>query len=327
MDAERWILVPLDGSTRAEAVLPHAVAMARTTGHGLLLMQAIVPDIAVEPVLWSGGIMPGTSGDGLLEVHQESARAYLRSVATRLVGDGVAVRSDVVVDASVVEAIVEHAGPQVALIAMTTHGRSGLPRLVLGSVAERVLHEARVPLLLVRAGEQALIEDEPLAYRRVLVPLDGSPFAEQALTQAHAIARCNGATLRLAGVVPNADDRDLSADNVPSWQQVRAQLRCDELQAYLDYTADQLAREGLTARVALLRGEPAQALLGNAKDEQVDLVIMATHGRIGLPRLVFGSVATDVLRHATTPVLLIHASEPSALSVATTQSDQNMSDR
>jgi nucleotide-binding universal stress UspA family protein len=112
------------------------------------------------------------------------------------------------------------------MIAMATHGRSGLGRWLLGSVAEKVLQAVPRPLLLVRAREFIPAIPIDVSYRRILVPLDGSPFAEQALGQAQAIAAATGATLMLVTVVPMLDDAALAEVGVvPAWIEASARLR------------------------------------------------------------------------------------------------------
>lgn len=151
------------------------------------------------------------------ETASVDAHAYLTGVANRLADSGLVVSTEVL-EGDPATAIGDYAAarPGDVLIAMATHGRSGLGRWLLGSVAERVLHMAPAPLLLVRPpssptphplGEGRLPAAGSLPYTHRLVPLDGSPLAEQALDQAATLARALGATLVLVAVVPTGDDR------------------------------------------------------------------------------------------------------------------------
>lgn len=144
----RRLLVPLDGSALAEKALAHAQELARLFGSELILLRVVVsPYTLVAPDL----ILAGADPD--LPALRANAEAYLRSVASRLEGQGVTVRT-VVCDGPVAETILDQAQAQDAdLIVMSTHGRSGVRRWVYGSVAERVLQGAACPVLLIRAAE------------------------------------------------------------------------------------------------------------------------------------------------------------------------------
>ena len=135
--------------------------------------------------------------------------------------------------------------------------------------------------------------------RSILVPLDGSDFAEHALPVALGIAHRSGATVHVASVhVPPPPDPDLSAE----WdEEVREAQR-----EYMERVGQRLrAQDGVRADVALLEGAPGDALSRHGSDVGADLVVMTTHGRTGLSRLWFGSVANDVVRHGSLPTLLV----------------------
>jgi nucleotide-binding universal stress UspA family protein len=142
-------------------------------------------------------------------------------------------------------------------------------------------------------------------YKRILLTLDRSPLAEQALPHAVAVAQAFGASIELVGVVPIAEQTTTYAAGVAvDWE--------SEVAQYGEYLAGVLSRvqeEGLRARSQILRGDVAGEILRHAEENDVDLVVMSTHGRSGLGRWVYGSIADRVLRHAATPVLLVRATE------------------
>jgi nucleotide-binding universal stress UspA family protein len=180
--------------------------------------------------------------------------------------------------------ILEQAKAQGAdLIAMCTHGRSGAARFVLGSVADEVLRHAEVPLFLVPRGCRPWQN----GVSRVLVPLDGSPLAEEVIEPTLRLADAFHAELLLARVMEHSDDDR------------------EKAMAYLDKVASGFPQRGRHVRTQLLSGSPAAALAETARDEAVDLIAMATHGRGGVARLLLGSVATTTLLRATTPVLVV----------------------
>jgi len=144
-----------------------------------------------------------------------------------------------------------------------------------------------------------------MMYKRVMLTLDRSPLAEQALPHAVALAKAFGASIELVGVVPIVPPDGMYAGAVTvDWESETAQ--------YEEYLAGVLSRvqeEGLKARSEIRRGDVANEILRHAEEAQVDVIVMSTHGRSGLGRWVYGSIADRVLRHATAPVLLVRATE------------------
>jgi nucleotide-binding universal stress UspA family protein len=168
----------------------------------------------------------------------------------------------------------------------------------MGSVAERFMHQATVPVFLVRAGDKAA----PASFRRLLVPLDGSALAERALDQAREIAGPDTTLVLVRVVEPvydviGSDDTALVV-NDEATDQVEAEAR-----QYMDTIAAQSPR----AEVHLRRGRSASELLDAAQNSDVDAIVMTTHGNTGPTRWLMGSVADEVFRHTDRPVLLVSA--------------------
>jgi nucleotide-binding universal stress UspA family protein len=217
MEMQKQIIVPLDGSRLAEHALPHAVALAGATGSGLTLLQVVPITPATTPIIW--GVPVGSIGPDYHEALVASAQGYLQSIAQEIGREGLTPQSEVLTGEAA-EAIITHTEqqPEAAMIVMSTRGRSGLSRWVFGSVAEKVLEAAPVPLALIRPAELPADEDgvETSAlvppglggipaiprYRTVLVPLDGSARAEAALEHASALAVATGASILLVSVMP-----------------------------------------------------------------------------------------------------------------------------
>jgi nucleotide-binding universal stress UspA family protein len=207
------------------------------------------------------------------------------------------------------EAILDYANEaRIDQVVMATHGYSGIKRWTHGSVAERVLQTTRVPLLLVRVSGQDVTRDwqEPMVCQRILVPLDGSPVAEQILPTITTLAQALGAQLILFQV-PIAH---VSGWMTGEWYlPVQGVLETAEgdAQAYLRGVAEDLKEQGLDVAIATGMGSVANCIVEYADANQVDLIAMCTHGRTGLARWALGSVADRVLRAANTPVLLVRA--------------------
>jgi nucleotide-binding universal stress UspA family protein len=313
---ERQILVPLDGSALSETVQPHAIAMARATSSALALLR-VVPNLgAIERRAWPAGTAV-TQPRGA-EREFQLARAYLREIAGQLRGDGFEVSTHILEGNPAAE-IIDYSrnDATVTMVAMATHGRSGISRWVFGSVAEKVLHAATKPLLLVHAPGEAPRVLPRVEYHTILVPLDGSTFAEQALGLAQEMAQDTQAHLLLVAVVPHGEDPDVvEAGMVPLWVMEKHQGAVYDVQHALVDDVQRLATTGLDVRMKIATGKPAEEILKVATHEQADLIVMATHGRGGLARLWMGSVASKVVQSMTGAVLLLRATEPAEASAA-----------
>ena len=276
------ILVPVDGSQRAEAALPYAVALAEAVGVGISLL-AVVDDLGA-----------GAHADRLEALVGEGLRSYLHRLAEQLRAGG-----------TLVEAAVRQGDPAATILAqaqharaivMTTRGLGGLDRWRLGSVADKVMRLAPCPVVLIRPGEDTSVGDQPWQPRRILVPLDGSPLAEEALPTAYGWATALGSAVVLVQVQPWLSTQMAIYDGyVPD----AGRLEEEAAQAAEEYLAAvrQRAPAGLTVTSEVLRGDPTICLIDFAETQPVDLVVMSSHGRGGVRRMVLGSVADRIVRH------------------------------
>lgn len=302
---ERSILVPLDGSVFGEHALPLALSIARRTGATVQLAYVHVP---VLPLFLDG--MPATDIDATLDQAERAGeQAYLQRLADRLQSSWDAPINTALLDAPITDALCRHAQSCGAeLIALATHGRGGLSRLWLGSIADELIRRAPLPLLLVRPHEEALDlldlrrHEQPL--QRILIALDGSPLAERALEPALALGQPMQAEYTLIQAVDTqvlAYAASLPAIGVDD--QLMEQQR-EAAASYLAEQAAQLAERGLKVETVVTYGSPASAILKYAQRKRMDLIGLATHGRSGLQRALLGSVADKIVRGATVPVLL-----------------------
>lgn len=301
----RQILLPLDGSPLAESIVPTVEEFAHVTGAPVTLLQVIEP---VEDALTDlfGDNYPAVEVD-LHAVDERSAHTYLNDLARRLARSGIVAHTRVAIG-SAAETIIQ-LGAEFDLIAMTTHGRSGLGRWVYGSVADKVLRGAVVPVLLVRVHEGAA----PATGRpeRILVPLDGSDLAEHALPLAVALAKRAGASLVLTRSINWATEfGGVSAYPMGAGAASLIDLADQSARDYLREVSDRLTGEGLRVSTDLRIDPAADGILASAAEQQANLIVMSTHGRGGLGRWVYGSVADRVLRGAHVPVLLVRANVP-----------------
>jgi nucleotide-binding universal stress UspA family protein len=200
------------------------------------------------------------------------------------------------------ERIVEHAAREPdTLIALATHGYSGLRRWALGSVTDRVIQTAAVPILVVRSSAHSPAGDPVL--RRIMVPLDGSDMARCALPTAIALARStNAEIIILQAVVPRTQYAGLLLKQRNQATQALGTLACGLRQQQV----------AVTPAVVVDHNQAAEAIIDEAARRQVNLIVMATHGYGGWQRWMLGSVADKVLQTTTTPVLLIRAQSGAA---------------
>lgn len=297
------IMVPLDGSSLAERALPCARMLARGLGAELALFRAIALPPDFEEILRVVDLEPERP---LAQLAAE-ADDYLCRVGSRLEQDGLCVQK-VVQLGRAAEAIVDYAEKVgIQLIVMATHGYGGVSRWMHGSVAERVLQSASVPVLIVCSAEgERFASHEPLACRRILVTLDGSPVAEQALLPATAIARALAAEMVLLRV-PIAQ---VSGSLTGEWY-VPLEGTFDTAnhiaEAYLERVAERLRTDGVKVSTAIRMGAVANVIVEYAEANHIDLIAMCTHGRTGMARWALGSVADRVLRARCLPLLLVRA--------------------
>lgn len=287
------ILVALDGSMLAEQALPTASALARKTGAEVLLMTAIAP-----PDRWVDGGAPR------LWEEEETALAsrYLESIARILRDKGTPAKTRVIWGRPA-EMIRVVAGQENAdIIALTTHGRSGLSRWLIGSIADKLVRTADRPLLLVRAGD----EPPPVSQiGRILVALDGSTLAESVLPFAKRIAQQLSASLLLERVV-GLPTVFYAEQSLPSTFALLEEMKT-EARVYLEGVKKRIEGEGITVETNVDDGFAVEAIVDASQRFAIDVIALCTHGRSGVSRMILGSVADGVVRRAGRPCLVIPA--------------------
>ncbi|HET7583442.1 MAG TPA: universal stress protein [Gemmatimonadaceae bacterium] len=302
------IIVPLDGSPLAERALSTAVMLARPTSEGgdssvveLVLVHAPLT-LAAMP---DGGIVCAPSTEFDTELRQQS-EAYLYRVAARLRAETRLNVVSTVLDGSPSMTLAAHAEAVGAdVIVMTSHGRGGLSRVWLGSVTDALVRQGHVPVLVTRSLEDAAPAADDAPFRRVLVPLDGSGLGEETLDSAIALLGVTGVEYTLARVLTPLLALFRSTPEGERDEAPRVAASVDQTDEYLEDLAARLCARGVVVRTAVLVHEhPARAILRYALRTDTDLVVMATHGRNALGRLVMGSVTDKVLRAGVVPVLV-----------------------
>jgi nucleotide-binding universal stress UspA family protein len=307
----RSILVPLDGSSFSEGALPLALSIARRAAASLQLLYVHPPWEAAYPEVALEYFESLTSVNAEIKTRQ---RAYLDALVQRLQQFYPGKVEAAVRDGAIAATIRQHVSERgIDLVVMTTHGRGTVARAWLGSVADDLVRDLPVPVLLVRPGEAAPEFGREVAMKHVLVPLDGSKLAEQIIEPALALGTVMNAEFTLLRVVkpvlPPVTQPPAFFQGMQALVEAAAKIQMDlvnKARADLDGIAARLQARQVNVRVRVTVAEqPASTILEMATTGAVDLVAMETHGRRGLSRLLLGSVADKVLRCSTVP-LLVH---------------------
>lgn len=300
----REILFPTDFSEAAQFAGRYATLLGRKLGAALHVIHVpFIPFPAAPSEL-----------TGLAEAYEAGRRraeAQLKDLLQTEDWRGLRTRTAVTI--GLIEDEILKAAQRADLVVMGTHGRTGIARVMLGSVTEKVVRTVPCPVLTVRhpevkvelpwggvlTGRRKLSETARL--QRILIPLDGSPLAESVLPAVRELAQPFGAALTLLQVIPPY----LGPSARPE-EKVSARDRA-EVEAYLRTTQQALQEAGIGVETVVRVGDPAREILGYAEASEIDLIALATHGRSGLNRWLLGSVAEKVLRGSALPVLLYRA--------------------
>lgn len=279
------ILIPLDGSSLAEQVLPYGRQLADVCNARIELIGAVDDEDLPEDVA--------------AEAEQERC-GYLERIADALPAKFKP--TWVCRRGRPADVIVDHAGEDgTKLIAMATHGYSGMQRWLLGSVAHKVVQAASTPVLLLPAGATSPTGG-PVEFERIIVPLDGSSLAEHILDHAIELCRCLDMELILVRAYnPNFPGSTVRMKEVST-------IVHDAAQNYLQDIQRRLKAEGLKdVSYKVLRGVPAEQITDFALETPNSLTAMCTHGRHGIGRWLLGSVTDAVIHSAEEPVIVIRA--------------------
>src|SRR5262249_48018172 len=304
----KTILVPLDGTPLAEQVLPYVQLLAPLLGARALLLRGdteeeqerFLEQQRRQPLVTNLLARPAVCELCTLTAQCRHTDCYLAAQAERLRASNVDAYGDTRIGAPA--AVIAESAEQWpdTLIAMATHAQSGLRRWVLGSVADTVVHDTTIPLFLVRHMERRAPPERML--RHILVPLDGSAFASQALPLAIEFAARMQAKLTLLWVA--APSIDAFMRGFPSEADLRRTLHDQAVKAYRSIAGGIPTEPGpLTTAITL--GPPAETIAQEAARRRAGLIVMATHGYTGLERWRLGSVADAVLRLTPTPLILV----------------------
>jgi nucleotide-binding universal stress UspA family protein len=292
------LLIPLDGSKTAEAALPYGRTLAGTLKIPVALLGVVDTTVLASQVFRGSGYF-----ETIIAQNVRSTEEYLKRIVKTFPGHNVRC---IVETGKAEDVIIEKAGSNATLTAMATHGRSAINRLLLGSVAEKVLRSSINPLLLIRASEEDNSEGQAVL-RSVIVPLDGSELAETVLSPVVQLA----IALKLDVLLLRAYHIPINAyagmeDYYPvDYERISVALR-EEAQSYLESKVGELKRNGIEkVSFAIAEGSGAGEIIALGRRSADNLIAMCTHGRSGVKRWVLGSVTEKVVRLSGDPVLIV----------------------
>ena len=290
----KHILVPLDGSTLAEAALPAAVSLASTHKVPVTLLHVIEQDA------------PGEIHHDRHLTEPAEAEEYLKEIARRF-----ELRAETHVHTApvsdVAASIVSHASDEISpdLIILTSHGRGGMRDLLFGSIAQQVAAAGGIPVLLLKPAEPPA----PFALHRILIPLDNESIHDAVLPTASELAKAYGAQLDLLCVIPTraTDSGEHAAVGTLLPMTAAAYLDIAEeiAQEHFQKHEAEFKKAGIRATAQIERGDPAPVIAKTAERLGADLILFGTHGTVGLDAFWNRSVTAAVARQTRIPLLLV----------------------
>jgi nucleotide-binding universal stress UspA family protein len=289
----RRVLVPLNGSAIAEQIIPEARRLAGPEGKLILVHDASIPDSGPER---PPATRPLTAAE---------AESYLNKQAETLRAEGVQVSVKRTLLSDIAPLGIDHAARlyRADIIALATHGRSPMGRLVHGGTAWRAVAGSTIPVLLLHANGTVQTHTEVPVRRRILVPLDGSPYAEKAIPVAQELALEWNASIVLIRVIPIESQPSGGLGMIAPFP-VDYEDDVRSARDYLERIASSLQGDSQTC---VYTGTVLDSILETIQGEAITDVVMASHGRTGLSRVILGSVADSLIHELRIPVILIPA--------------------
>jgi nucleotide-binding universal stress UspA family protein len=280
------ILVPLDGSGEGKSVLPYIRDLSQKFNSSIYIL----------------GVGIGSKRRRVNYLLKE----YINEITNELCAENIDAKPIMSYGTPAEEITLQAEKNNINLITMATHGRGGITRWWIGSVAERVVSNSTIPVFLVRS--KRIDETEALkkaTIKNIIAPLDGSDIGESALANAEAIALKTGASIHLLHIITPPGGLEVNLFGSDLKGIVKAMN--DSAENYLNRIAEDLKKKGIPTRCKVMAGDPANLIVEEVTKQQDGLIAMSTHGRSGIARWILGSVADKVLHEATIPIWLVRS--------------------
>ncbi len=292
------ILLPLDGSTLAERVMPHAIALTEAFDSKLTLLRVVFQD---EDINSHGIINPMD-----WQMRKTEAESYLKSIQARLKDIGI--NSEIqIIEGKPAHQIIEFAKHNdVRLIILSSHGSSGVSEWNINSTVQKVLFRAFIPVMIIRAYQEPFEEIEGLTYKRLLIPLDGSKRAECILPLAESICSAQNSKILLTHIVEEPSmprQTPLGEEEHALIEQLNS-ISCEEAKKYMSQVSGQFNQDFVETIIEKSK-KPTASLHDIIDREQIDLVLLSAHGFSGDNRWPYGKITLNFIAFGTTPLIII----------------------
>ncbi len=272
------LLLATDGSPFSEGAIREAIRLAKKCSSKLSAISVIETNPEYE-----------TIAPQLLERSEKTAREHLESVKAQAKKEGVDCSTSILEGQDSYNYISEEAAKsKISMIIMGRRGRTGLKRLMMGSTTARVIGHAPCNVLVVPRA--AVVE-----FKSIVIATDGSPYSTAAASEAIGIAKRNGSKLTVISVVPAELATPTDIDFAATQRELLADKEMQAAEKNAKAVKEAAQKEGVAVQAFVMTGKPADAVIETAKEKSADLIIVGSHGRTGIERLLMGSVAERVI--------------------------------
>ncbi len=282
------ILLSTDGSEFSEGAVREAIKLARTCSSRLSVLSVLDYNPEFDSV-----------APQIVEKKEKDARAHLEDVQSRAKKEGIECVTVVQKGADAYKNIVDEAAKnKSSIIVMGRRGRTGLKRLMMGSVTARVIGHAHCNVLVVPHAAK-------LGFKSIVVATDGSPYSLAAASEAIGLAKRNGSELTVIAIVPAEIATPTDIDFTMNQRELIAEKEMHNAEKNAKAVKEAAQKEGVSVKAFVMSGKPADAIIQIAGERKADLIVLGSHGRTGIERLLMGSVAERVIVLSECPVLVV----------------------
>ncbi len=282
------ILLSTDGSDFSEGAVREAIKLAKKCSTGLSVLSVIDFNPEFD-----------AAAPQIVEKKEKDAREHLEAVKARAKKEGVDCTTLVQRGEASYKHIVDEASKnKYTMIVMGRRGRTGLKRLMMGSVTSRVVGLAPCNVLVVP-------KDAHLEFKNILIATDGSQYSLTAASEAIGLAKRNSSMLTVIAVVPSELATPADVDFSIAQREHIAEKEMHEAEKNAKAVKEAALKEDVSVRAFILSGKPADAIIETATERKADLIVLGSHGRTGLEKLLMGSVAERVIVLSSCPVLVV----------------------
>ena len=282
------ILLSIDGSEYSEGAIREAIKLAKKCSSKLAVLSVIDTNPEFDAL-----------APQLMEKKEKEARQNIDAVQARARQEGIDCDTIVHEGEEPYKYIVDEAiKSKSTMIIMGRRGRTGLKRLMMGSVTARVIGHAPCNVLVVPKAAQ-------LEFKNIVVATDGSKYSAAAASEALGLAKWNGSALTVISVVPSELMTPSDIDFTITQRELITEKEMHEAEKNAKVVKEAAQKEGVAVKAFVLSGRPADAIIETAQEKNADLIVLGSHGRTGVERLLMGSVAERVIVLASCPVLVV----------------------